>query len=175
MQPKYKIRTATQKDTPQIRQLIRESVADEKKLLNPSLVSSNFIDEFVDKVIAKGNMVVVENDNSELELIGEIHLYNALSGRTDEVLKEMAFISRKVFSPGNRETELVSWLFGELQQKHQDVFRVELSTPVCHPGAVAHFINMGLRVEGQFSGRLSAREGAHTTMVPLSWINASNN
>ena len=175
MHPKYKIRAATPKDTLQIRQLIRESVADEKRLLNPSMVSNSFIEEFVDKVIEKGNMVVVENDHSELELIGEIHFYNSLSGDAHEVLKEMAFVSRKVFAPGQRETELVSWLYSELQQKHQDVFRVELSTPVCHPGAVDYFINMGLRVEGKFSGRLSTNEDNTTTMVPLSWINASSN
>lgn len=175
MKEKYKIRQATANDITQIRQLIRESVADQKSLVNPSAVTNSFMEEFVDKVIEKGNMVVVENDNEVMELIGEIHLYHPPVGNNSRAIKELAFLSRKAFIARDRETELVSWLYGEIQDKHQDVFRVELEAPVCSYESVNHFRQMGLRVEGHYTGRLSPKSSPSTMMVPLSWINAARN
>lgn len=175
MKDKYKIRKATIKDTPQIRQMIRESVAYDKKLINPSSITTGFIEEFVDKVIEKGNMVVVENDHEEMELIGEIHLYNNIAGGQNEALKELAFISRNVFNENSRETELVNWLVREIQSRHQDVFRVKLSAPVCNLQQVDYFMQLGLRIEGKYSCRLSNKSGSSTMVVPVSWINAAQN
>lgn len=174
MKEKYKIRQATAKDLNQIRQIIRESVAEEKKLMNPSLVTNSFIEEYVDKILEKGHMLVVENGHDEvLEMIGEVHFYHHLPNGHQEGLKELIFISR--LDPGmlGRETELVSWLYGEISNKHQDVFRVEMMTPVSNADSVDHFRKMGLHVEGKYHSRLNHKSGASKMVVPLSWINAA--
>lgn len=171
----YKIRTASDADKHKIYILVRESLASQKKLMNPALVTPGFMEEFVDKQIRKGNMLVVENELSELELIGEVHDYHTISEHEGDAapMREFLFISRLDNSACEREKQLVNWLYGEIQTKHRDVFRVELSTPVSCPETVDHFIKMGLRIEGNYNGRLKYGTGhAHIT-VPLSWINPS--
>ncbi len=171
----YKIRTANDADKHKIYAVVKESLASEKKLINPALVTPGFMEEFVDKQIRKGNMLVVENDLSELELIGEVHDYQAYSNHDDEhvPMKEFMFISRLDNIACEREKQLVNWLYGEIQSKHRDVFRVKLSTPVSCNETVDHFIKMGLRVEGNYQGRLKYKTGQVHLTLPLSWINPS--
>ncbi len=174
---KYKIREAKDKDKLQIYHLLRESIAREKRLVNASLVHNDFMEEFVDKLIEKGNMLVVENIHEELELIGEIHDY--CFGESEECedigLQEYSFVSRIDTTTANRETEIVNWLFGEIQDKHHNVFRVELNAPVTSSESVDHYKKMGLIVEGNYQGRLGSASGNFRPLVPLSWTNPSFN
>lgn len=173
----YSIRTAKDADKDKIHQLIRESIAREKQLSNPSLVPNGFMEEFIDKNIRKGNILVVENNLEELELIGEIHDYQATGTTQDDgvFLREFIFFSRLDSTAQNRETELVNWLFGEIEKKHSNVFRVELNTFVKNAASVDHYKKMGLQVEGNFKGRLKNNDGAFQLLVPLSWSNPSFN
>ncbi len=173
----YKIRAAKGTDKENIYIVIRESIAREKQLSNPSLVPTGFLEEFVDKAINKGNMLVVENNMKEMELIGEIHAYNISDNKETESspLKELAFFSRMDSRAADRETEVVNWLFGEIRNKHHDVFRVEISTPVRRSASVDHYKKMGLTVEGNYDGRLQNNPGDFHLLVPLSWTNPSFN
>ncbi len=175
MENNYKIRLANTADRLKIHELIRESIAREKSLLNPSMVNSGFMEEFVDKAIRKGHMLIVENLSDEVELIGEVHYYCSSSNIDEDSVKEFRFFSRTDGGEENREQNLVSWLFGEIQNKHHDVFRVELSTPVCNQSAVDFFRKMGLNVEGNYTGRLKPSHNPYKMMVPLSWTNPSFN
>ncbi len=175
MNSNYKIRTANDADKHKIYSLVRENLASEKNLMNPALVTLGFMEEFVDKQIRKGNMLVVENDLAELELIGEIHDYHAFSVHDDEhaPMKEFMFISRLDNTAIEREKQLVNWLYGEIKNKHRDVFRVELNTPVSCTETVDHFIKMGLRIEGNYHSRLKNKNVEVHLTLPLSWINPS--
>ncbi len=173
----YTIRTAKDADKDKIHHLIRESIARAKQLPSASLVPVGFMEEFVDKNIRKGNMLVVENHMDELELIGEIHDYRATGRSQDEgvYLREFTFFSRLDSTEGGRETDIVNWLFGEIEKKHSNVFRVELNTVVRNAASVEHYIKMGLQVEGNFSGRLKNSDSGLQLFVPLSWSNPSFN
>ncbi len=174
----YNIRSAKVTDKENIYTLVRESIAREKQLSNPSLVPSGFLEEFVDKAIHKGNMLVVENSMKELELIGEIHAYNTTDKHDAESsqLKEFAFFSRMDSMAADRETELVSWLFGEIRTRHHDVFRVEITAPVRNFASVDHYKKMGLTVEGNYERRLQNNPGGRFhLLIPLSWNNPSFN
>ncbi len=173
----YRIRVAKVTDKGQIYDLLRENIAREKRLVNPSLVHSDFMEEFVDKLIEKGNMLVVENIHEELELIGEIHDYCTGSSKECDHfdLQEFSFFSRMDTTSADREKEIVTWLFGEIQEKHHNVFRVELNSPVSSSDSVAHYKKMGLTVEGNYNGRLGSSTGSFRPLVPLSWTNPSFN
>ncbi len=176
MQKQYTIRTAKDSDKDQIHRMFRESIAREKRLVNPAIVHNEFIEEFVDKLIEKGQMLVVENNRNELELIGEVHDYLSAEGQEEDLaLKEISFFSRIDSTTVERETSLVNWLFGEIQSKHSNVFRVELNAPVSSTDSVDHYKRMGLRVEGNYQGRLGANPGQFKPLVPLSWANPSFN
>ncbi len=174
----YKIRTAKDTDKKDIYRLFLEKVTREKKLLNASIVPECFLREFVDKAIKKGNMLVVENNRDEVALIGEVHYYHTNgkdSPDENDLLKEFSFFSGTACDPDEQETSLVSWLFGEIEQKHHDVFRVELNTPVCSEASVNFFKKMGLTVEGNYNGRLKNKSPQRQLMLPLSWANPSFN
>lgn len=170
----YKIRLAREDDKDEIREMIRQSVATEKKCPDPSLIHLNFIEEFVDKVIAKGNMLVVENNRFELEMIGEIHDY-LIDKNLAISFKEVSFVCR--FEPNDviSKTDPVSWLFSEIQHKYKDVYRVELTTPVRRSSTVEQYKAMGLTVEGNFKGRLKEELSDSCPIIPFSWINPSFN
>ena len=175
MECQYKIRKARNTDKQQIHDLVRASIASEKKLANPSLVPNGFMEEFVDKMIHKGLMLVVENDMQEVEMIGEVHDYQtaATPEHNPSPLKEFIFLSRLHKPDCNEETQLVNWLLGEIRNKYHDVFRVKLNTPVSSNASVDYYKKMGLRVEGNFYGRLKNNAEQHRLLVPFSWFNPS--
>lgn len=175
MKTKYKIRYAKSDDRQKIQQLFIASVANQKNLFNPEMVNPIFVEDFVNKVIDQGNMIVVENLNNELELIGEIHYYNTSVTNGDHYMKEIIFLSRMEGNNDQRETELVEWLYGEIENKHRDVFSVMLNTPVKSMETVKHFVEKGIQIIGNFTGRLSGANHKSITMLPLSWINPSFN
>ncbi len=175
METQYKIRPATDGDKLKIYALIRESIATDKKIMSPDLISEGFMEEFVDKLIRKGSMLVVENSFSEMELIGEVHDYQTHEQLDHEetALKELSFFSRLDRMPGERETNLVNWLFGEIRNNHRDVFRVEVSTPITNSASVDFYKTLGLRIEGNYQGRLKNKPEHLHLNLPLSWINYS--
>ena len=175
METSYKIRQANDADRHQIYALIRENIATDKKIMSPDLIPEGFMVEFVDKLIRKGNMLVVENSFSEMELIGEVHDYQTYEhleqGKTE--MKELSFYSRLDKMPGERETTLVNWLFGEIRNNYRDVFRVEINTPITNSATVEFYKTLGLRIEGNYNGRLKNKPEHLNVNLPLSWINYS--
>lgn len=174
MNPTYKMRLASKADRTQITALVREAIAQEKKCQDPAHVQADFINEYVEKIIAMGNMLVVENETMELEMIGEIHDY-MYYGFSDYCPKELSFRTKIKSINGNDEKERVTWLYDEIQNKYANVFRVEMTTPVSQSSTVEYFRSMGLTVEGSYLGRLKNFSPAGNPVVPLSWINPAFN
>jgi hypothetical protein len=172
---KFKFRTATKDDRQKVQQLFAHSVANEKNLFNPELVKASFIDDFVNKIIDQGNMIIVENGSDGLELIGEVHYYNTSATESEKYVKELVFFSRLESENDHEETELFEWLYGEIEQKHSDVFSVDLSMPVSKSDSVALFMKKGINIECNYRGRLSKVAGKRKVMLPLKWINPSFN
>ncbi len=174
MKRKYKFRTATKDDCQKVQQLFVNSIATEKNIFSPEMVKSTFVEDFVNKIIDQGNMVIVENNSDELELIGEVHYYNTSASMGEKYLKELVFFSRMEIKSLERETELVDWLYGEIERKHTDVFSVGISTPVSDLSTVAYFMGKGINVKGNYQGRLKNTSNKNL-FLPLKWINPSFN
>ena len=175
MRSKYRIRQAKPEDKTKIKQLFIQSVLNDKKLLNPENIAPSFINEFVDKVIEQGNMIVVENNNQELELIGEVHYYNTQVTKTEKYLKEINFLSRLEVDNNERETELIEWLYGEIEQNHKDVFIVAISTPVQSITTISHYLQKGIKIGEKYHSRIKNQHQGQRTVLPLSWLNPSFN
>lgn len=174
MSTKYRIRLATASDHEKVQSLFIHSVANEKKVLHPSHIKPSFVHDFVHKVIANGHMVIVENQAQELELIGHVHHYNT-PANAEKCLKELVFYSRTEGINEQRETELVNWLFEEIEKKHTDVFNVELTTPVSNLESLILYQQRGIQVEGNHKGRLKKGKNKGRSVLPLSWLNPSFN
>lgn len=172
MSSKYRIRRARPEDSETIRELFRKSVANQKNLLHPSMVKTPYLEDFVNRSIKLGELLVVENAHQELELIGEVHAYYPQTG-SDQFFREIHFFSSHENQASQQDTELVSWLYREIERKHQDVFNVCLSTRVSNKAAIDNLQQMGIRVEGNYQGRLKGTQ--RPTILPLSWINPSFN
>lgn len=166
----YKIRSANNADKDKIHSLVRESIASVKMISNPSLVSLDFMEEFVDKMICRGMLVVVENDLEEMEMIGEVHDYKYPDDNNEHSLKEFMFFSRLESTAIERETQIINWLYSEIQNKYKDAFRVKINTPVSSSLSVEYYKKMGLTVEANCNGRLKKQHGNQQLLLPLSWM-----
>jgi hypothetical protein len=164
----YKFRIATKNDREKVQQLFVCSIANEKHISSPELVKASFIDDFVNKIIDQGNMVIIENDAADVEMIGEVHYYNPAAGRSD--LKELVFFSR---SEVEDENDIIEWLYSEIEQKHSDVFSVDISAPVSSLANILMYQKKGILVQGNYECRLNGKN--KKVMLPMKWINPSFN
>ena len=176
MKYKFRIRKARKEDKPQVKEVLAHSIANRKNLFSPTSVASVYIDEFVNKAIERGDMILVENHENELELIGEVHYYyNGQTSEKDGYSREITFFSKIDRTNTSEGNELIEWLYGEIEQNHTDVFSVELMAPVLNIDSVNSYKDKGISVETNYNGRLKCgKQGVHT-FLPLSWVNPSFN
>ncbi len=176
MQNKFRIRQAKKDDKAKVIDLFIHSIANKKNLLNASLVESTFVNEFINNAIEQGNLLVVENLENELELIGEVHYYyNTTLNSSDEYSRELTFFSRLERRKEDIDSDLIEWLFGEIEKKHKDVFSVEITTPVRDTACVEAYRERGISIEENYRGRLKNQNDSYKTVVPLAWVNPSFN
>jgi hypothetical protein len=174
MNKHYKIRTATRHDRDKVQQLFIRSVINDKNITSPDLVKASFVDDFVNKIIDQGNMIIVENNSMDVEMIGEVHYYKLSAYDTDDYFKEL------VFFPGvendDDENDIIDWLYGEIEQKHSDVFSVDISAPVSSLANILMYRKKGINIEGNFESRLNSKSrNQKKVMLPMKWINPSFN
>jgi hypothetical protein len=176
MKQSFKIRKAHQMDKPMVKELFAQSIADKKNLLNATYVVPDFLDDFVNTNIDQGNMILVENQNNELELIGEVHYYQStVPGTNDVYSKEINFFSKPERSANEKETDLIEWLYGEIETKHKDVFSVKVTTSVKTFSHIEHYRKKGILIEGNIDNRLKNSGNLWKSMLPFCWINPSFN
>jgi hypothetical protein len=175
MKHKFRIRLAQQDDKQKVAELFILSIANKKNLFNTSLVQSSYVNEFVNKTIDRGDMILVENHNNELELIGEIHYYNTDVNSDDRSFRELSFFSRIERKKDEFDTDLIEWLFSEIENKHKDVFSVEITAHVSCSTSMEQYLKKGISAEGNYQGRLKNQNSNYKTLIPLSWINPSFN
>ncbi len=175
IQEKYRIRPAGVQDKEKIRNLFVQTEANRKNLINSGHVQPAYIEDFVNKVIEQGNMILVENSRNEMELFGEIHCYNTRSAKDENSMKEMIFFSRMENDEIDRETEIVGWLYNEIEKKYKDVFSVEVNTPVKSLHSAEQFLKKGIKIEGNYKARVQNPGHSQNAVLPLSWINPSFN
>lgn len=174
MNETYKIRPARAEDMEQVRDMVRQYVALEKHCQNPEQVTSSYMEEFVDKALVKGHMLVIENQLMEMKMIGQVHHYQT-NGNPNQGFSELHFIPRMSAEKQEAGTNLVEWLFKEVQEKHRDVFRVALTIPLNNDDTVEHFKTMGIHMNASQKGRFRANGGVSVSVIPFSWMNPAFN
>lgn len=174
MNDTYKIRPARAEDTEQIRDMVRQFVAIEKHCQNPEQITSSYMEEFVDKALVKGHMLVIENQQMEMKMIGQVHHYQT-NGNPNQGFRELHFIPRMSTDGQETGTTLVEWLFREVQENHQDVFRVALTIPLNNADKVDHFRTMGIQMNMNQKGRFRSSGNVSVTVIPFSWMNPAFN
>lgn len=176
MNNKFRIRQARKEDKPQVTELYIRSIANKKNIFSPALVVPAYVKDYVNKTIDQGDMIVVENMNNELELIGEVHYYyNRPTEENDGFSREITFFSKLERNWEETGIDLVDWLYGEIEKKHKDVFSVEITIPVANKESVDSYKKKGILVESNYKGRLSGTDNNYNTLLPLAWINPSFN
>jgi hypothetical protein len=176
MKNKFRIRKARKEDKPKVRELFIHSLANRKNIFHPSMVESDYVNEFVNKTIDQGDMILVENHENELEMIGEVHYYyNRTPTDNDGISKEITFFSKIGRTKPDHDVDLVDWLYSEIEKKHTDVFSVEIIAPVSNVASVDAYRKKGIRVESNYTGRLKDGKSNFSTLLPLAWVNPSFN
>ena len=176
MEYKFRIRKARKEDKPQVREVLADSVANRKNIFSAASVAGDYIDEFVNKAIDNGDMILVENHENELELIGEVHYYhNRHSSENDGYSKEITFFSKIARDSTVLRNDLIDWLYGEIEKKHTDVFSVEIMAAVYSIDSLNTYRAKGISIESNYSGRLKNGGHGFNTFLPLAWVNPSFN
>ena len=174
MNETYRIRPASAEDREQVRDMVRQFVAIEKHCQSPEQITTSYMEEFVDKALMNGHMLVVENQLMEMQMIGHVHDYQTNSSRSHG-FRELHFIPRMSVGEQKAGTTLIEWLFKEVQEKYHDVFRVELTMPLNNTDTPDHFKAMGIHMTGNQKGRFRANGGVVLSVIPLSWMNPTFN
>lgn len=174
MNETYKIRPARAEDMEQVRDMVRQYVAIEKHCQNPEQITSSYMEEFVDKALVKGHLLVVENQEMKMKMIGQVHHYQT-NGDPNRGFSELHFIPRMSAEEQETGTNLVEWLFREVQENHQDVFRVALTIPLNNTDKANHFKTMGIHMNANQKSRFRSSGNVSVSVIPFSWMNPAFN
>lgn len=171
MNAKYKLRFANKNDVLQIEELVRDMLAERNSLMQPDMVNSDFVKDFVAKIVLDEEMLIVENSDKEIELIGEKHNFSN-NDNPDEIV-ELAFYSNVISNGKKCDTELVDWLYSEVYRRHENVFRVEVTTSVSNDQSLEMLEEKGVIINGRTGNGASVKGKNARKVMPMFWFNPS--
>jgi ribosomal protein S18 acetylase RimI-like enzyme len=136
-------------------------------------ITQEYIFNNLQKSLANGICLLVENPNDSKEIIAEIHCYKLEPRVFHHVLSELTI----VVHPDFQNKELGKLLFTKLlnysETNRNDILRIELIARESNINAIAFYQKIGFVIEGRFEKRISNVTGTFEADIPMAWFNTS--
>ena len=164
-------RNATLDDVPALVRLYRYVAEKSGGIARTSAeVTEDYVQGFVEKSLANGLIIVLENEEKPDELIAEIHAYNPGIRLFEHVLSELTILVDPRFQHKGIGRTIFTIFLDEVVNNRPDIGRVELLTAESNTRAHRLYQSLGFMIEGRFEMRMRTETG-YAADIPMSWQN----
>jgi len=164
-------RNATTDDVPALIRLYRRVAEISGGIARKSYeVTEEYVQTFVDRSLADGLIVVLENDEQPGELAAEIHAYRPGIELFAHVLSELTLLVDPAFQGKGIGRTIFTIFLDEVVNNRPDIGRVELLTGESNARALHLYQSLGFMIEGRFEMRGRTATG-YEADIALYWQN----
>ena len=133
-------------------------------------VTTEYVTGFVNRSLADGLIIVLENDESPGEIIAELHAYKPGIRLFDHVFSDLTFLVDPRFQGKGIGRTIFTIFLDEIVNNRADIGRVELLTGESNARALHLYQSLGFIIEGRFELRGRTDKG-YEADIQLYWQN----
>jgi ribosomal protein S18 acetylase RimI-like enzyme len=164
-------RNATLDDVPALVALYKRVAQDPGGITRtPEEVTTEYVSHFVERSIADGLIIVLENPDNPNELIAELHAYKPGIKLFGHVLSELTLLVDSRFQNQGIGRTIFTIFLDEIVNNRPDVGRIELLTGENNKRAIHLYQSLGFTIEGRFELRQRTNNGFEAD-IALWWQN----
>lgn len=164
-------RNATVDDIPALVRLYRDVAEKSGGIARTSEeVTTEYVKAFVERSLADGLIIVLENEDVPDELIAEIHAYTPGIRLFQHVLSELTLLVDPRFQGKGIGRTIFTIFLDEVVNNRPDIGRVELLTGESNAHALGLYQSLGFLIEGRFEMRSRTATG-YEADIALYWQN----
>jgi len=170
----YFIRISTFEDVESILELYkRVSESTVGLARTESEITREYVQQFTEKSIRSGIQLVMVDRNDVQKVIAEIHCYKLEPSVFAHIFSELTI----AVCPDHQGQKLGRTLFQALldfvQEKREDILRVELIARESNTKAIHLYESLGFVKEGRLRNRIRLGENFFEADIPMAWFNPS--
>src|SRR6187431_2381243 len=155
-------RTADIDDLPRITRLYKTVAQKEGGIARlDHEISEDYIENFINKSLSSGLIIVGEHPDNPDELIGEIHAYTPGIKVFAHVLSELTLVVHPEFQGKKIGRTLFTIFLEEVGKNRTDIGKVELFVRESNVKAMQLYQSMGFLIEGRMEMRIKTKEGLY--------------
>jgi ribosomal protein S18 acetylase RimI-like enzyme len=164
-------RNAERTDIPALLKLYRE-VASKSGMIarKEHEITIEFIEDFIDKSLRDGLIIVGEDEAEPGELIAEIHASKPGIELFEHVFSDLTILVHPRFQDKGIGRTIFTIFLDEIANHRPDVGRVELMTGEYNKRALHLYQSLGFVIEGRFEMRMKTETG-FAADIALWWQN----
>ena len=169
---KYTTRFAERTDEGKIFTLYKKvasipgGIAREEDEITPAYVASN-----LRKSLEKGVSLVIDNPDTAVDIIAEIHCYPLEPRVFGHILSELTIVVHPDFQNQGLGKRLFIDLLKHVEENRPDILRLELIARESNTKAIAFYQKIGFAIEGRFEKRIDTKTGRFEADIPMAWFN----
>ncbi len=138
-------------------------------------ITVDYIKSNLQKSMAKGICLVVENPINPKEIIAEIHCYKPEPKVFEHVLSDLTIVVHPNFVGKGIGHLIFSNLLNNIEKHYHSVLRVELIARESNHKAIKLYQSLGFVIEGKFENRINNQNGTFESDIPMAWFNKNFN
>jgi ribosomal protein S18 acetylase RimI-like enzyme len=165
-------RTASFEDWPEIKKL-HLAVAKQKNGIArwEHEVTDEYVQQFMQKSLDGGIMIVGENPDNPKELIAEIHAVKSTIHVFSHLMTDLTIAVHPDFQGKKIGRTLFTIFLEEVATNRPDVGKVELVTRESNARAIQLYQSLGFLIEGRMEMRIKTPDGHFEADIPMGWMN----
>jgi ribosomal protein S18 acetylase RimI-like enzyme len=166
------IRTANVDDLTRIKTLYKEVAHHEGGIVRlEQEITDAYIENFIEKSLANGLIIVAENPNAADQLIAEVHAYKPGIKTFDHVLSDLTLVVHPAFQGKKIGRTVFTIFLEEIAKERNDIGKVELIARESNRKAIGLYQSLGFSIEGRLEMRIKTSGGSYEADIIMGWQN----
>jgi ribosomal protein S18 acetylase RimI-like enzyme len=165
-------RTAQFEDWPKVKALHFEVSKQKNGIARwEDEVTDEYVQKFMEKVIASGIMIVGEHPDAPDAIIAEIHATQPDIRVFNHLMTDLTIAVHPDFQGKKIGRTLFTIFLEEIATNRPDIGKVELVTRESNERALSLYQSLGFSIEGRLEMRIKTPDGNYEADIPMGWQN----
>jgi ribosomal protein S18 acetylase RimI-like enzyme len=134
-------------------------------------ITDAYIQNFLEKSIEHGLILVAIHPDDPEAFIGEMHAYKPGIQVFKHVYSDLTIAVHPDFQGKKTGRTLFTIFLEEVGRNRPDIGRVELVTRESNLRAIKFYQSLGFRIEGRLEMRIRTKSGLYEADIPMGWQN----
>jgi putative acetyltransferase len=134
-------------------------------------VTDEYVQQFMEKALDGGLMIVAEHPGDPGQLIAEIHASKSKIQVFNHLMSDLTIAVHPEFQGKKIGRTLFTIFLEEIGRNRPDIGKVELVTRESNHRALHLYQSLGFLIEGRLEMRIKTPEGNYEADIPMGWQN----